>query len=39
MPVGGQLRTDRTTGKHADHKITNAALGPPRRQMPTLVPV
>jgi hypothetical protein len=30
MPVGGQLRTDRTTGKHADHKITNAALGLPR---------
>jgi hypothetical protein len=26
MPVGGQLRTDRTTGKHADHNITNAAL-------------
>jgi hypothetical protein len=30
MPVGGQLRTDRTTGKHADHKITNLALGLPR---------
>ncbi len=29
MPVGGQLRTDRTTGKHANHKITNAALGLP----------
>jgi hypothetical protein len=27
MPVGGQLRTDRTTGKQADHKITNVTLG------------
>src|ERR1700688_2681583 len=26
MPVGGQLRTDQTTGLHADHNITNAAL-------------